>query len=117
MLRQVKAKEEVTDAMSKHYRKGALFENKIKSILEKNGYYVIRSAGSKGIFDLIAFPPKQSNDSVMGIQCKVSNRIKEAERQKLLEVSEQYGIHPYLATIFNKKPILIDLLTERVTVL
>ena len=36
------------------YRKGASFEYRIKNDLEKNGYYVMRSAGSHGIVDLIA---------------------------------------------------------------
>lgn len=37
------------------YRKGARLEYWVKQKLEKNGYYVVRSAGSHGVADLIAF--------------------------------------------------------------
>ena len=37
-----------------NYRNGARIEYKAKAELEKDGYYVIRSAGSHGVFDLVA---------------------------------------------------------------
>ena len=39
----------------KKYEKGRRFEYKVKKFYEHLGYYVIRSASSKGLFDLIAF--------------------------------------------------------------
>lgn len=40
--------------MQTNYKKGRSFEYRVKKILEKQGFYVIRSAGSQGAFDLIA---------------------------------------------------------------
>jgi hypothetical protein len=49
-------------------KKGFSFERKCKDILEFKGYYVIRSAGSFGLFDLVAIKGKD----VLLIQCKHS---------------------------------------------
>jgi len=38
-----------------NYVKGARQENAVRKILESQGYSVMRSAGSKGVFDLIAW--------------------------------------------------------------
>jgi len=38
--------------MSKQYIKGRRFEYRVKKYFEEKGYYVIRSAGSHGIFGL-----------------------------------------------------------------
>lgn len=50
------------------YAKGAAAERELKKILEAKGYTVIRSAGSKGAFDLLAFNPMH----VKAIQVKAS---------------------------------------------
>ena len=39
--------------MKHKYRKGSSFERELKKLLEKEGFAVVRSAGSKGV-DLIA---------------------------------------------------------------
>lgn len=65
--------------MSK-YSSGAKFENEVKRALEKRGYFVIRSAGSKSPVDLVAFKEDNSDSlknnmsSVLFIQCKYGNR-------------------------------------------
>jgi hypothetical protein len=38
-----------------HYIKGRRFENEARKLLEEAGWMVMRSAGSKGMFDLAAF--------------------------------------------------------------
>lgn len=48
------------------YKKGRSFEYFIKEKLEKRGFYVIRSAGSHTLFDLIAI----SDTKILLIQCK-----------------------------------------------
>ncbi len=40
--------------MSTQYQTGAAIERKLKKNFEEDGFFVIRSAGSKGLFDLIA---------------------------------------------------------------
>lgn len=49
--------------------KGRRNEHRSRELLERDGYRVLRSAGSKGAFDLIAIGPAD----VLLIQCK-SNR-------------------------------------------
>ena len=41
-----------------NYDKGARQENQLKKIKEADGAYVMRSAGSKGLFDLVAIYPE-----------------------------------------------------------
>lgn len=51
------------------YKRGTAFERRIQHWLEGKGYLVIRSAGSHGIFDLIAI----SSSKIFGIQLKAYN--------------------------------------------
>lgn len=55
--------------MSK-YNKGVNFERRVRKDLENKGYYVVRSAGSKGVFDLIAL---KQHRRPLGVQCKYSS--------------------------------------------
>ncbi|MEM4275125.1 MAG: restriction endonuclease [Candidatus Nitrosocaldaceae archaeon] len=57
---------------NKAYLKGRTFEYKIKRYLEGKGYYVLRSAGSKGPLDLIAIKGKE----ILLIQCKTYKNSK-----------------------------------------
>lgn len=52
------------------YSSGAKIEREIRKELEGDGYYVIRSAGSKGCFDLIAV----NSHEVRFIQVKYGKR-------------------------------------------
>ena len=83
------------------YKKGRLFEYKVKKEFEKRGYYVVRSAGSKGVFDLIAI----GNGEVLGIQCKLG-KVSEGEIREMLEVGRRYGIIPIIATKDGVKVIM-----------
>ena len=76
----------------KRYVKGANFERQVKKDLEAVGYFVIRSAGSKGKIDLVAF---KSND-VRLIQCKTNGVISKAGRQHLKDMSKNLGIKTYI---------------------
>lgn len=49
-------------------RKGTYYERKARKILESQDYYVIRSAGSLGLFDLVAI--HKSTGEVRLIQVK-----------------------------------------------
>jgi Holliday junction resolvase len=51
--------------MSKAYIKGRQREHNLKQKLERAGWLVVRSAGSKGVFDLIAI-----KDVTLGLQVK-----------------------------------------------
>lgn len=69
-----------------HYRRGRSFEYTVKKWLEDEGFSVIRSAGSHGEFDLIAYRPSTTNSKeieVLFIQCKAG----EGE-QRVLETTK-----------------------------
>ena len=72
--------------MNKSYRRGYAFENSLKKKLEAKGFYVIRSAGSKGVFDLIAV----RNGKVYGIQCKTGDYIHERELLQITDTAKRF---------------------------
>ena len=88
------------------YRKGANFERRVRKKLERMGAFVVRSAGSKGVFDLIAIFP---NGVIWGVQCKTNPRIHKDERSRIINVSKHYPISPILATKVDRKIEFIDL--------
>ena len=53
------------------YRRGRAIEWKARKELESRGFTVIRSAGSKGVFDLVALDA----NSLILIQVKRANRL------------------------------------------
>ena len=79
--------------MNKSYKRGYAFENSLKKKLEAKGFYVIRSAGSKGVFDLIAI----RNGKVYGIQCKIGDYIHERELIQITDTAKRFGIYPVVA--------------------
>jgi hypothetical protein len=74
---------------NKNYKKGRKKEYKIKKLLEKEGYIVLRSAGSHGFADLVAVrkPKEREVREIKFIQCKPEN-FRESERKKLLKEYE-----------------------------
>ena len=52
-----------------NYRRGAYYERLARAQLQGDGYQVMRSAGSKGAWDLIAWLP-QIDGGMRFIQCK-----------------------------------------------
>ena len=64
---------------------GRRFEWEVRNYLEKRGCFVLRSAGSRTVVDLIAI----GWGRVMIIQCKRGGRLSPAERQELLALAEK----------------------------
>jgi len=93
------------------YLKGRNFENYVKRKLESKGFLVIRAAGSKGVFDLVAFPPERRNNVVLGIQCKAHGKMSNEKKQEMIRVADKYNLLPVLATKFNNRVILVNLET------
>ena len=58
------------------YDGGAALERAAKKLLEGSGYYVVRSAGSKGVADMVALKP----DEVVLVQCKTDGYLSPGER-------------------------------------
>ena len=91
--------------MSKSYRKGRAFEWRVRDYLRGKGYLVVRSAASKGPFDLVAL----RKGEVLLVQCKYHGYISKKERETLVRVARMVGAIPVLASLnnANKRKILI----------
>jgi len=66
------------------YNKGAGYERKLKREYEMKGWFVIRSAGSKGPADLIAINPKTRRIKVIQVKT-YKKRLSEKEMNNLIE--------------------------------
>lgn len=72
--------------MLTNYRRGARLEYRVKQRLEAAGFYVVRSAGSHGVADLVGIKDGQ----VYLVQVK-GKRASQNERKGLEEVVAKYG--------------------------
>lgn len=75
------------------YRKGASFENQVKDILNNDGWFAIRSAGSHSIIDVLALKV----DEKWLIQCRTSGKLSGDERAELIALAEKHKATPILA--------------------
>jgi len=93
------------------YRKGYRFEREIFNLFQSAGYFTVRSAGSHGIFDIIAI----KNGVIFGIQCKYNNHISKREELAMRMAYKQFGIIPLYAYRFKGQPLIIkDLINNRI---
>lgn len=65
-----------------NYQRGARLERLARAQLERAGYFVVRSAGSKGACDLVAWDAKQ----IKLIQVKSSGEVDKRAIEKLRKV-------------------------------
>jgi len=93
---------------NKAYRKGYRFEIYVANYLRRNGFYVIRAAGSHGIFDLIAI----YHGCIYGIQCKTNGRLLRKELIEIVKTAEKHGIIPFLAFRDGRRVKLVNLITS-----
>jgi len=91
-----------------NYVKGRACENYVANYLRRNGFYVVRSAGSHGVYDLVAI----CHGRVFGIQCKTNGQLSRKELIKIVETSERYGIIPFLAFRNNRRVKIVNLITS-----
>jgi Holliday junction resolvase len=93
--------------MKHKYRKGSSFERELKKLLEREGFAVLRSAGSKGV-DLIA----GKKGKILIFECKTSSKsrfyIPKEDVEKLISFSEIFGGKAYLAIKFNGEMLFIN---------
>ena len=87
------------------YRQGANFERTVKKKLEKENWYVLRSAGSHSIVDLVCF----RGGVVRLVQCKIDGYLSPNEREQLLELAAQNGFSAYLVKREGKEIIFVEL--------
>ena len=75
------------------YRKGYSFERRVKRTLERKGYFVVRSAGSK-FPDLIAL---DKDGKAYVIECKINRRsFTRRELDDLKALAEKYKCIPLI---------------------
>ena len=78
-----------------NYSRGANLERKIKKRLESEGWFVVRSAGSKGLVDLVAFA---SGQKPVFIQVKLTGKLSKLETINLIELAERYDAMAMLSS-------------------
>ena len=76
-----------------NYRRGADLERAAKKYLEDNGYYVIKSAGSKGVADLVGIKPGET----LYVQCKTDGYLLPDERVRFRQAALKSGAVPVVA--------------------
>ena len=67
------------------YQKGKRGETKTRRIIEGEGYYVIRSGGSKGLWDLVCYRTYGDGPAWRVVQVKNGVRISPKELSELRE--------------------------------
>jgi Holliday junction resolvase len=72
---------------------GRTYERAVKQFLTTMGFFVVRSAGSHGLVDIIAV----NLDKVLFIQCKLKAAPGNEELNDLYDLSRKYGAIPTIA--------------------
>jgi Holliday junction resolvase len=83
------------------YKKGAFAEWYISRLLKEKGFFVIRSAGSRGPIDLLA----ANKDKIIAIQVKKAS-IAEHEKEALIKIASLFKAEPMIASKINKRWVL-----------
>lgn len=90
-----------------HYGRGRAAEHRARKVLEDDGFSVVRSAGSKGLIDLVAWNSVQ----VRFIQTKRgSARLSGVEREAFAELLVPPGATKEYWRMLPRKAPLIELL-------
>ena len=80
-----------------NYKKGRAFEYRIMKFLRNKGYYCLRAYASKGLYDVIAIPPKPLDKDKwfnypLLIQAKLNGYVPPKEREKLSDEKWQGNV-------------------------
>ena len=86
-----KSKDQVKSQHPKTSSQESEGEGQARRILEDNGYYVTRAAGSLGLWDLVAVPSRQAGDKTRLIQVKANRWPSKKEHGVLVKASRQYS--------------------------
>jgi Holliday junction resolvase len=82
------------------YRRGTDFERQTKKKLEADGWTVVKSGGSKGQMDLVAF---KAGQPVLLIQCTIAQRAKsKATERALIDLADD------LASVSAPTPVIAE---------
>jgi len=91
--------------MNKRYRAGANFERRVRKYFERDGFFVIRSAGSRGLVDLAVFGP---SGQAIFIQCKRRGKLSNHEWRELETLGKRYDVCVFIARTDYQGRIVFD---------
>lgn len=97
--------------MNKSYEKGKRFEYEVRDLLRLWDFFVIRQAKSS-FPDLIAI--RKTTGKTVCVECRFNGNIKKEEKDFLLKLHKNYGMHPYLAYREKREVKFLDLLFDEV---
>ncbi|MCP4900197.1 MAG: hypothetical protein GY906_24765 [bacterium] len=82
--------------------KGARSERKVRAQLEADGWHVVKSGGSLGLWDLVALHP---TGKVRLVQVKTNRKPPKKEMKKLSEFAERWwGTECLIAVVYDRNP-------------
>lgn len=90
-------------------QRGDYFERQAKSALVSHGWWVIRSAGSYGVADLVAL---RRDHKPLALSCKLDGKLRPAERDELLMVGRMAGVVPVIASRRIRGHVLLEMLDQ-----
>lgn len=90
-----------------HYRKGYIFELKVRDYFRNEGYEVFRSAGSHSPADLVIV----TDHSLNFVQCKTTDRMTKKERQEFKDYCQRLIVQGIIASN-SKGKIKLDYLSN-----
>lgn len=92
------------------YQRGADLERRVKALLEGAGYFVVRSAGSHSVADLLALPRNSGPvfpplSEALVVQCKRGGVLGPAEWNDLVRTAFSVSAVPVMARYSPRQPI------------
>ena len=99
--------------MTTNYEKGRAFEYRVRRDLQRRGFAVVRSAGSKTPADLVA----GRRGYILLVQCTTSELCKDGEdREKLVAMADLFGALPVMVwKDGNRGPLVWEFLHDEFT--
>jgi Holliday junction resolvase len=81
---------------NRQYKRGRALEYLMKDKLEKQGYFVVRAAGSHGVADIMAIKSYSAGHEILFVSCKIPQYAPPAERRALVEAAVRCGAIPMM---------------------
>jgi Holliday junction resolvase len=96
-------------APGRRYSLGRAFEYRVRDSLKARGYFVLRSAGSKSVVDLVAL----HSGRTLLVQCKRDGELRVLEWNRLFDLARSCGAVPVLAAADVDRTVALYRLTGR----
>lgn len=83
---------------NRNYKRGAALEYRMKDKLEKDGWFVVRAAGSHGVADLVAIKFASFAHHILLVSCKLSEYAPPGEIAALQQKAQELQAVPMITT-------------------